>query len=335
MKMVPVPGNNAPAVSPCDGSLNCADTVTPAVLVVKLSIVLFIITVLSIVGWLLLVIFGGIGFIALPFDLIRSYLYRPLPITRETYESRKIKIGEEAEALMKRGLELQGKYKSTASRKDRNEWKKQVYVLDRDYVHNEIAYKKKGGPAIFYWIKLGVGILAAIMTLLWILQIVLWTNLKFYPFINYMFIAMDGIWQFFGTIFFAVFAFYMIIIVVKGNFKWGIRVPVLAVLHPMKVNATMLNSMLVNAVLVLITSVAITQFLADSFSTYVRTTAINSIFNLAVKNLRGIYYYWLVVYWALPSIAVLSIIYFIVRPNDDRTKLYMAAQRTNKKDHDV
>jgi len=124
----------------------------------------------------------------------------------------------------------------------------------------------------------------------------------------------------------------MLIIVVKGNFKWGIRVPFLMTLHPMKKNATMQNSMLVNAVLVVISSVAITQFLADSFSTYCRVTSINSIFVLAVKNLRGIYYYWLVVYWALPSIALLTIIYFIVRPNDERTRVYLAAQRAGKND---
>lgn len=82
-------------------------------------------------------------------------------------------------------------------------------MLDRDYVHNEIAYKRKGGPAIFYWIKLGLGILrynesselfacnftSAIVTLLWLIQIVIWTNIKLYPFINFMFIAMDGIWS--------------------------------------------------------------------------------------------------------------------------------------------
>lgn len=89
----------------------------------------------------------------------------------------------------------------------------------------------------------------------------------------------------------------------------------------------MQNSLLVNGVLVLLASVALTQFLADSFSTYVRITAINSIFNIAIKNLRGLYYYWLVVYWALPAIAVLATVYFIIRPNDSRTKLYMTAQR--------
>jgi len=39
---------------------------------------------------------------------------------------------------------------------------------------------------------------SAVMTLLWLLQIVLWTNLKFYPFINFMFVAMDGIWYHFS-----------------------------------------------------------------------------------------------------------------------------------------
>lgn len=39
-------------------------------------------------------------------------------------------------------------------------------MLDRDFVHNEIAYKRKGGPAIFYWIKLALGILRLSTTLI-------------------------------------------------------------------------------------------------------------------------------------------------------------------------
>lgn len=162
--------------------------------------------------------------------------------------------------------------------------------------------------------------------------------------------------QFFGTIFFCLFAFYLLLAVVKGNFKWGIRVPFFMTLHPMKKNGTMQNSILVNVVLILIASVrlnpsppsfpflplptpsficsspslsqvAITQYLADSFSTYARATAINSIFNIAIKNLRGIYYYWLVVYWALPAIALLTCIFFAIRPADPQKRLMLEAQK--------
>lgn len=49
---------------------------------------------------------------------------------------------------------------SDATRKDRNMWKKQVYILDREFIHNEIAYKKKGGPTIIYYGKLVLGILS-------------------------------------------------------------------------------------------------------------------------------------------------------------------------------
>lgn len=32
-------------------------------------------------------------------------------------------------------------------------------MIDREFVHNEIAYKKKGGPTVIYWVQLGLGIL--------------------------------------------------------------------------------------------------------------------------------------------------------------------------------
>jgi len=216
-------------------------------------------------------------------------------------------------------------------RKEKNEWKSQVYLLDRDFVHNEIAFKKKGGPAIFYWIKLGLGILAIVGALLWIIQIVIWTNLQVYPFLNFMLAAMDGIWQFFGTLFFASFAVNLLIGVVKGAFKWGIRVPLFMTLHPMKRNETMQNSILVNVVIILVASVAVSQYLAASFSVYARSTAINAIFNIAIKNTRYLYWYFVVIYWAFPGIAVIAVIFFAIRPADRQKKMMLEAQKSGKK----
>jgi len=59
-----------------------------------------------------------------------------------------------------------------------------------------------------------------------------------------------------------------------------------------------------------------------------RSSLTPGIFNLAVKNLRGLYYYWLVMYWAFPAIILLSIIYFIIRREDRSKRAYMEAQRS-------
>jgi hypothetical protein len=65
--------------------------------------------------------------------------------------------------------------------------------------------------------------------------------------------------------------------VIKGNFKFGIRVPFLFQLHPMKQNYTLVSSFLFNCELLLVTSYAVVEFCAQSFSVYARDTSAQGI----------------------------------------------------------
>jgi len=94
----------------------------------------------------------------------------------------------------------------------------------------------------------------------------------------------------------------------------------------MKPNETLMSSMLVNTLLILVASVAATQLCADSFSEYARITIINTIFNVLVKNLRGLYWFWYSIRWILIGIAGLAGIYFLWKPTDRDKTFYMVAQ---------
>jgi len=309
-------------VTNCNGYCSSVNPVKTSVSFV-VSVITFLITILAVFGWILLVVFGGIGMIALPIDLVNSFRERPNPISEEVYKKRVVTIGERAEALMKQGLETQ---KGSVPRKVKNQWKTDVWGLIREYDMNEVAFKKKGGAIIVYFIKLVLGIFGGILTLLWIVQICIWTNTGFYPFINYMLIAMTGIWQFFGVLFFGIFAYWMLWCLIAGNYKWGIRVPLFFTIHPMKPHETLLSSMLVNFLLILVGSVAVVDLCAKTFSEYARVTVVNSIFNVAIRNLRGLYWFWYVIQWVLIGVAGLAVIYFIFRPTDRDKKFYMEAQ---------
>jgi len=326
---VPIVELSAPLISAntvaasCTGV--CGTSSTGSYVTYVVSVITFLIATLSVFGWVLFVIFGGIGLTALPIDLINSFRERPNPISQDTYKERVIHIGEQAEKLIKQGLEQQSK-KNKSSRKEKNEWKTQVWVLAKEYDMNEIAFKKKGGPVIVYYLQLIMGIFGGLLSILWIVQICVWTNTATYPLINYLFIVMDGIWQFFGVLFFGIFAYWLLWCVIMGNYKWGIRVPLFFTIHPMKPHETLINSILVNTLLILMSSVAAVHLCADSFSLYTRITTANSIFSVAIKNLRGLYWFWLVIRWVLVGIAGLAGIYFIWRPTDRDKKIYMKAQ---------
>lgn len=291
----------------------------------KLNFMVFLIAMLAWVGFCVFVVFGGIGLVMLPFDLIYSFFNRPIPISEAEYSHNLAIIGERVEKLLKQGLE----YTNSGSRKYNKrdliiKWKKDVYILDGDFERNKKAYKLKGGPRIIVYLKLLLGIICLAMTLSWIIQIISWTQLSVidstgalgYPMWNYAMSAMDGVWIFFGVFFFFIFTFYLELCVIKGNFKFGIRIPWLFALHPMKQNGTLVSSFLVNAELLLLSSFAVVEFSAKSFSVYARVTSAMSMFDVAIYNLRGLKWVWFAYGWILIAFAAITLIYFIFRPSD-------------------
>lgn len=51
-------------------------------------------------GWFIFVLFGGIGLIALPLDLILDYFYRPRPRSAAEIAERKIMLRRKCEELL-------------------------------------------------------------------------------------------------------------------------------------------------------------------------------------------------------------------------------------------
>jgi len=268
--------------------------------------------------------------VSLPFDFIYSYFNRPQPIATAEYDHNKAILGERVEKLIKQGLE----YTNSGSRKYNKreliiKWKKDVYILDGDFERNEKSYKLKGGPQIAVYFNLALGIFCLAWSLSWVIQIVSWTELSVidsqpeavgYPMWNYAMSAMDGVWIFFGVFFYFLFVMYMELCVMKGNFKFGIRIPWLFQLHPMKKNATLVSSFLVNCELLLVASFAVVEFSAKSFSVYGRVTSAISVFDVAIYNLRGLKWVWFAFGWILLGFAALTLIYFIFRPGDSRKR---------------
>ena len=65
---------------------------------------------------------------------------------------------------------------------------------------------------MLYWLKLACGIVAGVLSILWLVHVVLYVflNPPLYGFLNTFFRAMDTVFPLFGTLAFAVFCFYLI-----------------------------------------------------------------------------------------------------------------------------
>jgi len=297
----------------------------------RVSFILYLISILTFIGVFLFILFGGIGMAALPIDLIQGFKYRPRYMTVEQYKQGKMKVSARVNALIEKGNKLKERWASSGgrprSRRDRatyNEFRADVYLLEEEWTRLDKSYNKGVGPRlltmIWAWTQLILGMISVVLTLLWIIHIILYEVLRPPPttFLNAMFIALDNVFGLFGTLAYAIFSFYLLWAVIKGNFKFGLRIPFIFEIHPMKVGDTMMNSFLFNCLMLLLCSMAVVQFCTAAFSQYSRFTGIDEIFNVGVKNLAGIKYIWMYYFWAWIVLIFVAGGFLIAFPGDKK-----------------
>jgi LMBR1 domain-containing protein 1 len=171
---------------------------------------------------------------------------------------------------------------------------------------------------IWGWMQLFLAIISGIISFFWFVHIFVYNAARASIFLNAFFMALDSAWGLLGTIAYGIFSFYLLFTVIKGNFKFGLRIPLLIQIHPMKINGTMMNSFLFNVLLMLFSSITVVQFCSGAFRVYTRFTGIDVIFNVGIRNLRGLRYLWTYYVWVWFAMFVLTLIYMGVAPSDKK-----------------
>mmetsp|Transcript_12200 Transcript_12200/g.38633 ORF Transcript_12200/g.38633 Transcript_12200/m.38633 type:complete len:432 (+) Transcript_12200:187-1482(+) len=201
----------------------------------RTSFPVYMIAVISILGWLLFMVFAGVGVFALPVDWIKAFAYRPrTTITRSEYISEAIKMEKRAKEVQVLAKSLrreeQERGKSRKWRKQLNMLNQQLVMLEEDetalrevYPQGEEREMAWTMTCIGYWGKLVGGILGCVVSLMWLIHVVLFMFISppVHPFLNDFFIDLDGVFPLFGTAAFAFFCFYLMMITVKGCMTVG------------------------------------------------------------------------------------------------------------------
>ncbi|KAJ3252554.1 hypothetical protein HK103_001406 [Boothiomyces macroporosus] len=143
----------------------------PAVNDVVVSPGVFIVAVMTLVGWAIFSVFCGVGMAALPYDWLNEFKHRPKPITAAEYQDRKKMIGEQSVILMEayktlsQELKMAGrsnnfsrKYRQIKNRENR--FRKDVVILEYHYRNLEDAYRFQGGNLILQYSKFSFAILS-------------------------------------------------------------------------------------------------------------------------------------------------------------------------------
>jgi LMBR1 domain-containing protein 1 len=134
----------------------------------RVTFILYIISMVVFFGWVLFIVFGGIGLVALPFDCINDFKKRPIRISLDKYTIIKKDIGERATKLIEIGNALRDKQRKSGRgsrwsrrrhRTNYNKFRQAVYFLEEDYEHLNECYKRQGGKVLLYYLMFLFGIL--------------------------------------------------------------------------------------------------------------------------------------------------------------------------------
>jgi LMBR1 domain-containing protein 1 len=298
---------------------NCSDGSVD--LVIPVTFPIYVMGLLSFVGWWLFVAFGGIGLTAIPLDLINKFRFRPVAVsskqlTHEQLELKKRSLRSKTEELLEltatvRAKKLQSEAETgwwrkrkvhNELRRDLNKLQAHTLYLEQDYelYGKSLTVRKHAAVwAVVYPLILVAGLFLAIISILWLLHIIIYIAVKHdkgkpaNPFLNSVLIGLDHpASRWFGTAVYAGLAIFLMWASIKGCIKFGLRFFCCCRAHPMEPNRTPMNSMIFNVMLLLLCSVAVTLFCSNSLSMYTRLTAINEIFGVQVRYLVFFRYFY-------------------------------------------
>lgn len=315
---------------------------------------LFPVVFLLFLGWFLFVIFGGIGLVALPMDMIIDYFYRPRPRPAKEMAERKVALRRRAEELLMfakiveektDGAEEEdqekgffGKWKSKRSIKSKEKkLSSELFKLEEEFEIYEIESNLSANP-IWDVLKLIFGILLACLSFVVLLHIILnvlviVNGKPLTPFLNTVFVWLEfSIARFISTIFFAFLSIYMLCCTIKGNIKFGLRVFFLIKIHPMKVGRTYMNSFIFNGILLLFCVPAIVHFQIILFQSYMNLTSGVFLFTVLVENMKFFKWFFQTKFFIYFFVAWTGItfLYLLFKPKSDRLNIKKIIERRKK-----
>ena len=277
--------------------------VTKETFTLRPTFIVYMIAVASIVSWLIFFIYAGVGIVALPIDLVKSFMNRPVKvIPRSEYIRCATILARDAQTIHQQIKSVQKEQRETGrSRKTKKELK--VLQLKLSQLEDDEEELLKAYPqgetreatwlmtVMSYYLQLFLGGLSVLLSFFWVLHIILTVLVKpaVHPFLNSFFIWCDELWGLLGVAVFAVFCFYLVFCVIKGNTRLGLKF-LLVDLYPMKLSRTSMSSLLFNTGLIMLGSVSVVQFCAQAFPVYAAETAVRDIFGGNIEQLTGLGY---------------------------------------------
>lgn len=262
----------------------------------------YTIAIVAFVGWFFFSLFAGVGFFSVPMDLINYFRRRISFLGLEAQIDFKQKLGEKAVEIEKILRDMYESINQTdkMSKADETTIKqaleeKQIIMSQFNNFKMCVEAAEEEDNIVYHYAALTAGLLAWLISAAWILHIFLYMLpndvAPVYGFLNLLLVELDqNVWGFLGVTMYAVFSFYLMLCVIKGDSKVGLGIGC-CTLHPLEVKKTLMASFLVNCQILALSSFACIQFCLQAFRGYAGpNSAATLIFNVAARNLTGITY---------------------------------------------
>ena len=303
----------------------------------EVSFIIWLAASILLVGWVIFIFYAGVGIVALPLDGINAFRDRPKVLkASEAANIRKALLQKTLNLLSSAtelGNQLVDGTTASMSWSDKRKFKREeaeavrkmrvlADALDDEVIQYQTcepqAYREHYNPLVPY-LKLIGSVVGIVVSILWLVQIILVVLIQpqVHPFLNDIFNFFDGVADFIGTALFALFTFYLLLCVIRGNLKFGTRFFIIK-LHPMKPGKTLINSFLFNLMFVLLAVLPVVSLSVDAFAGYTRLTDAGVIFGTQIEFMQFFRYIFETnaQIYAFLGVAFLSLVYFIMYPSD-------------------
>ena len=146
----------------------------------------YIMAILSFVGWILLILFGGVGMFSLPFDLMRDFKRRPRIRKTNEMRSQKDTLVNAITNQMKQCVELKeqeevfhkaeyGFFEKIKKQREfdakMSEFKSKYMLMEEEYETFRVELEFEKSNPIIPWLKLFLGIIFFLTAILWVIQL--------------------------------------------------------------------------------------------------------------------------------------------------------------------
>lgn len=288
---------------------------------VRMTYPVYAVCILSLIGWVFFIVFGGCGVTSFPLGLITDFVYRPKKLSARDFVDFKLKMNKRIDELVDHVRNFRIALSTKIASPDKTDKKldkeqKKILVQLREDVervcanYDQIAYVEQADSynVLIPWFKLVVGIIGLLVVVLWLIQIILTDLAKVSYFMSDALKVLDDNALFMGSILYGIMIVYFTLGVIKGNVRIGTRF-LIVTFYPMHAHNTLPNALLFNGGLYAIAAFALIQFCASEFQTYVTKSGVNALFTNQMRNMKGIKYLFRYFSWVLFGFMILGIIF--------------------------